>query len=193
MLVYLQAKNLISFCTFITGIESMKRKHNDSGNNKKVYFDKSETLVLSVHQVANLFGVTERSVMGWAKKRDLPKLGHGQYDLKAVWDWAVQNLIVNRNPVPLQGVREEYWKWKAENERLKVEQAQGRLVDAEGIESAAFNSGRRVRDSILLVPSRISAIVAAMSDEYQVNQCLTRELKQALESLAGQENDHERS
>jgi hypothetical protein len=58
------------------------------------------------------------------------------------------------------------------------------LVRRTEVERAAYNVGRAVRDAILNVPPRLSAILAGESDPFKAEKTLTEELKKALDELS---------
>jgi len=95
--------------------------------------------------------------------------------------------ILDRDSKESMDAKKKYWTWKAEDERLKVERKAGKLVDSEGVKRVAFEEGRRIRDAILNVPSRVSAQMAVMRDQFEVEQYLAAELKQVLRTLAQHE------
>ena len=74
--------------------------------------------------------------------------------------------------------------YKAELARLELERAKNKLVDADIVEKSAFDCARRVRDTILSLPNRLSSIIAAESSEHKVREYLTTELTKALEELS---------
>lgn len=69
--------------------------------------------------------------------------------------------------------------------KLEFEEKSGKLVNADGMKNEAFKLARIVRDSILNIPDRISAELAAQTDTFSVHKLLTDELRKALESLGG--------
>jgi len=73
---------------------------------------------------------------------------------------------------------------KAKLQQLEYDQKNCQLIDKSEVEKAAFELGRHVRDSILQIPDRIGAILAAERDEFKVKQELLKELRQALEALS---------
>lgn len=88
-----------------------------------------------------------------------------------------------KNPVyaAIQARKEFY---KAELARLEFEQVSGKLVEKEKVEAEAFRIAQLVRDGILNVPARLSGILAAETDQRKVHDQLEKELRQALEALA---------
>lgn len=101
---------------------------------------------------------------------------------------------LNRNvtePTPTQGRNESYVQARIESEKVKIklkelelQKKRGELISASEVQKAAFDKARLVRDAILNVPSRISAILAAESNQIKVEALLMAELKKALEELS---------
>lgn len=73
---------------------------------------------------------------------------------------------------------------REESLRIGNQERLGRLVDAARARRDAFACARTVRDSILNVPDRIAAELAAESDPARVFARLDAELRKALESIA---------
>lgn len=74
--------------------------------------------------------------------------------------------------------------YKAALLKIELDRATGKLLDADDVRKAAFDKGRQVRDAILNIPDRISAILAAECSQSRVTAILDKELKQALEELS---------
>lgn len=77
-------------------------------------------------------------------------------------------------------VKERY---KAALLKIELDEKMGALVDSEQVKLTAYNAARQVRDALLNIPTRISAILAAESDQNRVAEILTGEIRQALEAL----------
>ena len=75
--------------------------------------------------------------------------------------------------------RESY---NAELARLELEEKQGTLVSAEEVKKEAYGIARQVRDGMLNIPDRVSAELAALTDQFEVHRRLTEEIRRALES-----------
>lgn len=73
---------------------------------------------------------------------------------------------------------------RAELDGLKLAEVRGELVRRDEVERAAFESARALRDTILAVPDRVAAIVAAESDEHRVHEIIRAELMAALSGLS---------
>lgn len=83
-----------------------------------------------------------------------------------------------------RSIREAY---AARLAKLEYERKAELLVEAAQVQAEAFGRARVVRDSILAVPQRVAAILAAETDPAKVQILLADELRKALENLAGAE------
>ena len=68
---------------------------------------------------------------------------------------------------------------------LKAKVEAGKFVDVDEVNAAAFNKARVVRDALLNIAARLAPLVAAESDERACFDLIDREIRQALEELAG--------
>lgn len=82
--------------------------------------------------------------------------------------------------------------YQAKTAQLDYEAKIGKLVLKDDVEREAFKVARRVRDAMLNIPNRLAGIVAAETDQAKVHAILTREIHQALESLAQESTAHAR-
>jgi hypothetical protein len=60
----------------------------------------------------------------------------------------------------------------------------GELVPVEEVKTEAFNVARVVRNNLLNIPDRVSALLASMNDTEKIHETLTEEIRVALEGLA---------
>jgi hypothetical protein len=67
--------------------------------------------------------------------------------------------------------------------QLDFQVKSGKYVLKEDVEKEAFEIGRQVRDAVMNVPDRISAIIATIDDEIQIMELLKEELSYALSGL----------
>lgn len=80
-----------------------------------------------------------------------------------------------------QKKKEEF---RAKLVELEYEERVQTLVRKDEVEEQAFHAGRLVRDTLLNIPSRLAGILAAEGDQRKVHDLLEQEIRQALESLA---------
>lgn len=71
-----------------------------------------------------------------------------------------------------------------ERERLELAEKQGKLIDRMLVESAWFEKGRMIRDRMLSIPDRLSALLASISDAARVHELLDSEMRKALNDVA---------
>lgn len=89
-----------------------------------------------------------------------------------------------------QAKKEEF---RAKLVELEYEERVGNLLRRDETEKEWFRRGRQVRDAVLNVAARLDGILAAESDQRKVRDLLETELRQALESLASDdETDDDR-
>lgn len=80
---------------------------------------------------------------------------------------------------------------KARKEHFQAQQAEldylksaGQLVDVEAVEKGAFNSARVLRESLQLIPDRLSQVLAAQTDPARIHEILSEEIEKALNDFA---------
>lgn len=74
--------------------------------------------------------------------------------------------------------------YTAQLEKLKFEKEAGRFIEADAARAAIEDIGIRAQKALMSIPDRISAMVAAERDPFQVQRILEKELRGALLSLA---------
>jgi hypothetical protein len=74
---------------------------------------------------------------------------------------------------------------QADAELREIELAKERalLVDRAGVETAAFEFGRAVREAFMPLPARLAATLAGISDALEVRQLLEQEIRATLGSI----------
>jgi len=77
--------------------------------------------------------------------------------------------------------RDKYY--SAALKKQKLDQIAGTLTLKADEEKEAFECARQLRDTILNVPGRISSILAAETNAFEVDKLLSQELSQALETV----------
>lgn len=77
--------------------------------------------------------------------------------------------------------REHYLAQLAESEARKTA---GELVERAAVESAAYTSGRMLRDLVLGLPTQIAPALAAIADPWELERELTTHLRRVLEDAS---------
>lgn len=93
--------------------------------------ERSDFLV-SLDLAADFLNTPARTIGNWHKIKGMPKVKHGLYDLKVVTHWWVEN-IIGIESKKIEEIKLKYWTWKAEKEKIGVEQAKEELVAREDI------------------------------------------------------------
>jgi len=73
--------------------------------------------------------------------------------------------------------------------QLDYEEKTGKLVNADEVKVTWFNLARTIRDTLLNIPERISAELAAETDEFKVHKTLQNEIYKVLEVLSHGEKE----
>lgn len=143
---------------------------------------------LSLKAIKKAFGVTDKTIRNWIDKgmpcEKLSKVY--QFDLSACIKWRETYLQESKKGNDAyEAARTEKEIYRAKMAKLNYERMDGTLVLAAEVQKAAFSKARQVRDSLLNIPNRVSPIIAAEHDAKKVNEILTNEIRQCLETLAG--------
>jgi len=157
-------------------------------------------LVKKQTRVAKHYGVTDRTVRNWLKD-GCPQRADGFFDLDQIDLWLTQRGTLppglsdaqdahgDGQDVHGDGKSRAFWekeckRFMALERELKVKIRKGELLPAAEVAKIAFDVARKTRDAILNIPDRISAIIAAESDEAKVREILRKELTLALAELS---------
>lgn len=123
---------------------------------------------------------------GFIPSAAIVKEGRNVFILVDVADKALEKNVMAQGgteKMSYSQARTERERYKAALAKLEWEEKSKILINADEVRNAAFNTGRMVRDALLNIPDRISAIVAAETDEPKVREILRTEITQALEAL----------
>jgi hypothetical protein len=115
----------------------MKQKPKNRTTSKLKAPSSPENFLCTTAQVGAFFGITAQRVNQWVQQQGCPKLGHGQFDLKAVFDWWVESDMVgarmDETAPELKDARLEYWKWQAEEKKVKTLKLKEQLIPRDDI------------------------------------------------------------
>ena len=89
-----------------------------------------------------------------------------------------------QQPTSLAQARVAEMIYRAKLRRLDFEERSGRLLKRDEVEVAHFNEARIIRDGVLNIADRVSAQLAAETDEKKVHEILTTEIRNALNGIA---------
>lgn len=141
-------------------------------------------VVETQEDVAKCFGVSIRTVAYWAKD-GLPVREDGRFELKDILRWKKEREDARANG---NGVRKNDWdekdkQFKAMQRELDFRKKSGELVEERDVSKAAFECARKIRDNFLMLPDRLSPILAAETDMLKVKNILSNEIREILKGL----------
>jgi hypothetical protein len=154
---------------------------------------------ISVPEFAKLAGVTKsaisRAIAQGRLKQSVFKKANGHYEIDpkvGMIEFTTRRRRTSAgtrlDPEPPTGSvidsEQKLKHFQAELARVKFEQQSGKLLDAEKVKSEAYKIARIVRDGVLGIPARLSSELAGMTDPFEIEQLLDRELSTALKNLS---------
>ena len=78
--------------------------------------------------------------------------------------------------------RREYY--DAEAARIKLDEAEGRLISAELVRAEATRTYRQFRDAMQALPDRLAGQLTGQTDQNQIHSILTLEIRKALNEFS---------
>lgn len=136
-------------------------------------------------ELSQIFGVSLNTIDAWLRKgmpHKISKKGRYEFDVETIIKWRESLLKVSDDEMRKAKIQREVY--KAKLCQLQFEKESGLLVYAADVKHAAFESGRMLRDQLLNIPARVSPILAAERDTKKVNEILTKEIRQCIETIA---------
>lgn len=156
---------------------------------KKTEQDPSLTNTMTQVQFAKHRGVTQAAVSAWigtgrldSAMRTVFGVGKRKTSKQRI-DPNAADEILDEN-VGLHDAKAKKIHYESLTAELNYQHRLGELVDADEVGKEAFAMARMVRDSILQLPDRISAQLAAEKNETKVYKRLHKELVKCLELLS---------
>ena len=152
---------------------------------------------VSIRKYAQHRGVSHTAVQKAIKQGRIQLTSERRIDIEqADRDWQRNTSPMNAPPVSAtiegsgggstyaqsRAVRELYL---ARLAKIEYEERLNKLVNRDEVKVAAFSMARTIRDSLLNIPDRIAAMLAAESDPTRVHYILTEELRRTLLELTG--------
>ncbi|HHT9136445.1 MAG TPA: hypothetical protein ACFYEK_04280 [Candidatus Wunengus sp. YC60] len=141
---------------------------------------------LNLTELSKAFSVSQTTCRNWLNRgcpHERTSRGH-LFVLADVIRWREESLKnVPVGSSEFEAARTEKEVYRAKMAKLNYERMDGTLVLAKEVTAAAFKCARLVRDSLLNIPGRLSAILAAEKDVHKINTMLDTEIRQALENL----------
>jgi phage terminase Nu1 subunit (DNA packaging protein) len=145
--------------------------------------------IVSNKVLADLLGVSGRTVRDLADKGVLVKLAHGKYEvlpsihayIKYKINLAIESF--SKGDIDYAEARRRKELAQAQLAELDLAEKEGELIQVSTVENEAFTAGKKVKDGLSNIPDRISPLLAAESDKNKIYRMLTSEINQVLEFL----------
>jgi phage terminase Nu1 subunit (DNA packaging protein) len=121
-------------------------------------------MIVKTTDLAELFDVTDRAIRLWAK-RGCPKLGHGTWDMKAVFQWWIENVYhEGADSEALALAKQKYWESKARSEKVKADLAEDAVMSIDELKKAwAWRIGQ-VSTGLGQIPLRLAPLVVGKTE-----------------------------
>ncbi len=134
-------------------------------------------------ELAEVFGISAQRLGVLCKQGVVPLPQDGLHDPKIAVASYVRHLKAKDEGSSKAG--EEVRKFQLENEMrsIRLQKIAGELVPVDRVQRDWFQSTRRVRDAMMNLPSRLSGVFSAESDQDKIFELFTREVHAALEEL----------
>lgn len=135
-------------------------------------------------ELAEVFGISAQRLGVLCKQGIVPLPENGLHDPKIAVAAYVRHLKAKQEGTSQAG--EAVTKMQLENEmrRIKLQRIAGELVPVDRVQKDWFEASRRVRDGILNLPSRLSGVFAAESNQEKIFESFTKELHEVLTELS---------
>ena len=136
----------------------------------------------SVDVVADYLGLTPRRVQQLEKSRGNLRYARGLYDLQGFVRSYCDQLRADDSVARGEGweAKVRLDKANAALKELDLAEREGELISAEGVRKQDFTLSRILRNNLLSMADRISALVAAESDAKQCHKMITTEVENSL-------------
>lgn len=138
-------------------------------------------------ETAQLLGISEPALVKAVRERGCPiavpgaKGTEAVYDWRAVVAWRTDELRAAAKQLDVERARLS--RAQAERTELELQRGRGRVVDRARMEQAMSEVLVTVRESLLAIPDRVAAIIAAETDEQRVRASISAEIRGSLEAL----------
>ena len=138
-------------------------------------------------ELAEVFGITAQRLGMLYKQGIIPLPENGLHDPKAAVAAYVRHLKKKDEGSSKTG--EEVKKIQLENEMLSIrlQKIAGDLVPVDRVQKDWFESTRRVRDGLMNLPSRLSGVFAAESNQEKIFDSFTKEIHEVLSELSSRQ------
>lgn len=138
-------------------------------------------------ELAEVFGISAQRLGELCRQGVVPRPENGLHDPKIAVAVYVRHLKKKDEGSSKAG--EEVRKIQLENEmrKIRLQKIAGELVPVDRVQKDWFEFSRRVRDGLLNLPSRLSGVFAAESNQEKIFDSFTKEIHVVLTELSSRQ------
>lgn len=126
-------------------------------------------------QIAEIFGVTDRSIRMWAGK-GCPREGRGKWNVRDVLAWWLENIYkADEDTNESKKSKDQYWDAKARTETVKADVAEKESIKVKDFMEAWVWRLSEMSNGLGAIPMRISPLLA-MKTETECRSILDMEI-----------------
>ena len=102
----------------------------------------------------------------------------------------VDEIKANGNYKSYQGARTARENIKLRQDVIDLKKAQGELIPVDQVKREADQVGRTLKDQLMSLKDRVSALVAPVTDEFEVKQIIGKEVEYTLRAISSRLSKH---
>ncbi len=138
----------------------------------------------SAEKLGRVLGVTSRRVNQLVREQVLPQpTKAGRHDPELAVPAFLAFIMRRVDGATLKTALIRRTVLDVEKRELDLKIRSGELVEAAAVKRTFYKAGRQVRDQLLAIPNRVSALLAAELEPNKVHDMLSKEISQALHEL----------
>lgn len=141
----------------------------------------------SVGVLAAYLGLTEMRIQQLAQEKVIEKLSHGHYDLQqcvSKYCEYIRGVSRGSDSAKAEQIeRTRLTKVRADMGELEHAEKVGALIQADVVQRQGFTLAVILKNNLLSIPDRLSAIVAAESDPAEVHDLISAEVRNSLDAV----------
>lgn len=115
-----------------------------------------DPLDVALPVVAAFFGVSQKCIHNdWCKVKGAPKVSYGVYNLKAMFDWWMQNIMGGGDSEEMAGHKVRYWKEMADGKEIDNKERLGEFITKDEVKTQWLERFGEARQALLSLPNRV--------------------------------------
>lgn len=154
--------------------------------------------IVSSSQLAQLFGVTMRTIQNWKREKAMPSVGRDRYDLAAVILWYIDWQVAERVPSGsdekrLAKAQADEREYKAMMIRLNYRKKAGELIERDQAQREMLEKIIACKTALRGLSLVLAGEVAGLTNSHEIESIVEREVHHCLLRFAGDIKDFDRA